>query len=87
MRKYKEVSDPNSCMGKAGDGEMTFVLLSHDPAAPVAIRAWIAERLRLGKNEIGDGQITEAERCAAIMELEKGTWKPSPPTKQDAANA
>lgn len=37
----------------------------------VAIRAWIAERLRLGKNTLGDEQIREAFECATLMELER----------------
>jgi hypothetical protein len=50
---------------------MLFVLLSRDAAAPVAIRAWIAERVRLGKNVAGDAQLTEAEECVRIMETER----------------
>ncbi len=70
MRKCDELSDPKSCMSRARENEMTFVLLARDPAAPVAIRAWIAERLRLGKNQPDDSQISEAESCARTMERE-----------------
>lgn len=72
MRKVDELSNPNSCMSKAKPDEMTFVLLGRDAAAPVAIRAWIEERIRLGKNTRNDSQIIDAELCAATMELEKG---------------
>jgi hypothetical protein len=48
MRKKDELTDPGSCMSRAGDEEMTFVLLGRDAAAPVAIRAWIEERVRIG---------------------------------------
>lgn len=68
MIKQEELSDPNSCMNRAGYSEMTFVLLGRDKAAPVAIRAWIAERIRLGKNRPTDAQIIEAEECAKAME-------------------
>lgn len=61
MRKRDELSDPRSCMSKARDDEWTFVLLGRDAAAPAAVRAWIDERLRLGKNVPGDAQIVEAE--------------------------
>ena len=61
----------NSCLNKATDGERLFVLLARDPAAPVAIRAWVAERLRLGKNAPGDEQIREAFECASLMEMER----------------
>jgi hypothetical protein len=66
-----EIEDMNSCLNKARDGERLFVMLARDPAAPVAIRAWIAERLRLGKNTAGDEQIREAFECASLMELER----------------
>lgn len=68
MIKCRELSEPDSCMNRARESEMTFVLLGRDIAAPVAIRAWIGERLRLGKNKPGDPQIVEAEQCANSME-------------------
>ena len=77
MRKRDELTNPNGCMFRARDDEMTFVLLGRDLAAPVAIRAWIAERIRLGKNKPDDPQIVEAEQCAATMERE------STPTTSD----
>lgn len=60
MRKRDELTNPNSCMSRAKDDEWTFVLLGRDVAAPVAIRAWIEERIRLGKNKASDPQIIEA---------------------------
>jgi hypothetical protein len=71
MLKRDELEDTNSCLNKAHAGERLFVLLSRDPAAPIAIRAWITERIRLGKNAPGDEQIREAYECAALMELER----------------
>ena len=68
MRKRDELI--SGCMAKARNDEMTFVLLGRDPAAPVAIRAWIRERIRLGKNREGDAKLTEAEECAATIERE-----------------
>ena len=70
MIKRDEIEDTNSCLNKASDGERLFILCSRDPAAPVAIRAWITERLRLGKNDHGDEQINEAHECANRMEME-----------------
>lgn len=69
MRKHLELSDPNSCINRATPSEMVFVLLARDLAAPVAIRAWIAERIRLGKNKPTDAQILDAEECALTMEI------------------
>ena len=71
MIKRDEIEDTQSCLNKANDSERLFVLLARDPAAPAAIRAWIAERLRLGKNVAGDEQIREAFECANLMELER----------------
>lgn len=71
MIKRDEIEDTESCLNKAHDGERLFVLLARDPAAPVAIRAWIAERIRLGKNAPGDEQIREAYECASFMEMER----------------
>jgi hypothetical protein len=66
--KAAEKVDGQSCWNKAAFNEMTFILLGRDAAAPVAIRAWIVERIRLGKNQPGDHQIEEAERCAQFIE-------------------
>ncbi len=68
MIKREELIDPSSCLNRARDDEMMFVLLGRDAAAPVAIRAWIKERIRLGKNNWSDNQITEAYICSARME-------------------
>ncbi len=61
MRAKQELADPLSCMRRAHDNEMVFVLLGRDVAATVAVRAWIEERIRLGKNRRDDEQIQEAE--------------------------
>jgi len=74
MRKKDELSTEHSCMQRAHPNEMVFVLLSRDAAAPVAIRAWVAERLRLGKNEETDEQIVGALTIAQTMELEGMRW-------------
>lgn len=71
MIKRDEIEYTESCLNKARDDERLFVLLSRDPAAPVAIRAWVKERLRLGKNTPDDTQIVEAIECANLMEAER----------------
>jgi hypothetical protein len=73
MRKEDELTKEHTCMQHAHPKEMVFVLLSRD-AAPVAIRAWVAERLRLGKNIDTDPQITEALECARVMDEEGKLW-------------
>jgi hypothetical protein len=79
MRKYEEMTRADSCLARARDEEMTFVLLGRDVAAPAAIRAWIAERIRLGKNRPDDAQVREAEQCARTMEADR----PGPATTED----
>ena len=71
MVKLEELSNPKSCMSRAADHEMTFVLLARDAAAPAAIRAWVNERIRLGKNAADDEQILEALHCANFMEQQR----------------
>lgn len=75
MRKIDELSKPKTCMQSAHPQEMVFVLLGRDPAAPVAIRAWVAERIRVGKNVETDEKIVEALKCASTMEEEGDRWK------------
>jgi hypothetical protein len=67
MRKIDEKDHPSSCWNKAKDTERLFVLLERDAAAPATIRAWIAERIRLGLNQPGDAKLKEAEELAACM--------------------
>ena len=71
MRKRDELTDPRSCMSRARDDEMTFVLLGRDVAATVAVRAWIEERIRLGKNQRADAQIVEAEEWIRTVLVEQ----------------
>lgn len=70
MIKRDELSNPNSCLNRAKDDEYLFVLIDRDIAMPRAIRAWIEERIRLGKNTREDSQIQEAE-LAIQMILDK----------------
>lgn len=67
MKKKDELTNPASCMSRAEDDEMTFVLLARDEAAPDAIQSWAAKRVSLGKNKLSDPQIQEALKCAFDM--------------------
>ena len=71
MKKVDELNNPSSCMSRAQDHELTFVLLARDATAPTTIRAWVAERIKAGKNKIDDAQIVEALKCAEAMELQR----------------
>lgn len=71
MRKRIELADPNSCLNRAGDNEIVFVLLGRDEDAPDTIRAWVQKRIARGKNKPEDEQMQEALRSAALMEAEQ----------------
>ena len=68
MLKTFEMLNEDSCFNKAGNDEQIFVLLARDSSAPVAIRAWCADRVLSGKNNRNDNQIIEALQCANDME-------------------
>jgi hypothetical protein len=68
MIKREELTNPNSCMSRARDEEMTFVLLGRDVAAPHAIRAWCDQRVVMDKNTWSDKRIVEALAFADQME-------------------
>jgi hypothetical protein len=72
VRKRDELADPRRCLNKAKDDEWLFVLLGRDPAAPAAVRAWAAERVRLGKNLPADPQLLEAGRWADLAAAGQG---------------
>lgn len=72
MIKRDEEKRADSCFNRALPDEWLFVLLGRDAAAPAAIRAWCAERIRLGKNLWGDAQIVEALGAAVEMERARG---------------
>jgi hypothetical protein len=71
MRKQDELAFPNSCLNKAKDDEMLFVLLGRDKAVPDTIRFWCQMRVKRKLNTIGDPQIVEALRVADEMEAEQ----------------
>ncbi len=71
MRKRDELTDPKSCLNRAGDDEWVFVLLGRDAAAPTTVLAWVGERLRLGKNRLDDPQIVEAINWAETVRAEQ----------------
>lgn len=73
MLKKDELSNPQSCLNLSRDNEMVFVLTGRDPAAPLAIRCWIDERIRIGKNKRDDAQLVEARNCAALMGTDHAT--------------
>jgi hypothetical protein len=71
VRKRDELSNQTSCINRALDHELTFVLLGRDAAAPYAIRRWAAERISSGKNTYDDRQIKEALDTAEAMDRER----------------
>jgi hypothetical protein len=82
MIKREELANLSSCMNRAHDDEMMFVLLGRDVAAPAAIWAWIEERIRLGKNKPDDEQLREARRCITAMLVYQEPSSPEPTPEQ-----
>lgn len=78
MKKLDELANPKSCMNRAHDNEMTFVLLGRDLMAPAVIREWCRLRCLHGKNSPKDPQITEALECAKKMEANREVAAPAP---------
>lgn len=71
MRKRDELSNTSSCLNKAGDDELLFVLLGRDASSIDAVNAWIESRIRRGKNKPDDPKIISARQWVAdaIREL------------------
>ena len=68
VKKTDEIKISDSCFNRALDDELIFVLLGRDVAAPAAIRMWIQERVRLGKNSMTDNQVESALQLANKIE-------------------
>jgi predicted proteasome-type protease len=67
------MKDEESFLHKAygNENEWLFVLLSGDLATTVAVEAWIAERIRIGKNKPDDAKIREAKSWIANVLAER----------------
>lgn len=83
MRKHLEMNDPNSCLNRADEGELLFVLRGKDRAAPATIYAWADLRVMKGLNSRRDAQIQEAESCARLMEDWQAAGCPAWDTQED----
>ena len=70
MKKIDELDNKQSCLNRAHDQEIVFVLLSRDKCAPTTIRYWCAARLSEKKNKVTDPEIQEAYKIADQMELQ-----------------
>ena len=71
MRKEEELNNPTSCLNRAADNEMLFVLMGKDLATPETIRFWCKKRIELGKNKVDDEQIINAQKYAFEIEMER----------------
>lgn len=76
MRKRDEMAEPDSCLNKARNDEILFVLRSDDPAAPATIRAWVELRVAMKMNNRGDAKILSALSDAVAMEVERAAIGP-----------
>lgn len=83
MIKKDEVRLPDSCLNKALDGEMVFVLRAKDPVAPHAIREWVRGRIDNGMNTPDDPKIKEALLSATIMDQQRAGGMFAAPPEDD----
>jgi hypothetical protein len=60
MQKRDELADPKSCLNKAGDDELIFVLREKDPAIVSTVLHWINTRIEMGANKPDDPKLAEA---------------------------
>jgi hypothetical protein len=70
-RKHEELIDPNSCLNKARDDEMLFILCGDDRSAPSTVMDWIRHRVEFGQNAPTDGKLQCAGSVAEIMDRER----------------
>lgn len=68
VTKRENLLELHSCFNKAEDDEPLFILLGRDASAPVALRFWIEDRIKRGKNKRDDPQIQDAERVITQMQ-------------------
>lgn len=71
MRKKDEVADPNSCLNKAKDDDILFVLKDTDQAMVDTVLYWIKRRIELGLNQQGDAKMTEAAQLANAVRMKQ----------------
>lgn len=66
MRKKDELTDPESCLSKAGFEEPLFVLRATDKLSPLLVRIWVdLARMHGAPTE----KLLEAAQIAEAMEL------------------
>ena len=70
MRRIDEVRNPLSCLNKAKDDELIFVLLARDPCAVETVRFWASTRVSKGINKPTDQKIAEALAWADKVEAD-----------------
>ncbi len=68
MRKYEELNNSNSCLQKADDDEMLFILRAQDVTSPKVVLLWIAENI----DHLSNSKAREAFNCALTMRQHKG---------------
>ncbi len=59
--KKDELTNPNSCLNKAADDEMIFVLRAHDMLSPFLVRQWARMFYMLNTVAVNIGRDTRPE--------------------------
>lgn len=74
MKKIDELDNKQSCLNRAHEQEIVFVLLARDQCAPTTIRYWCAARMNAGKNKATDAEIQQAYAQADAMEQQRANF-------------
>lgn len=72
MEKLKEINFDDSCLSKAKDNEMLFVLRGQDMTSPQVVLEWI----KVNFNHLPEDKLKEAFNCALKMKETKGRKMP-----------
>ncbi len=74
MIKRDEVRRPDSCLNRAREDEIVFVLLGRDMTTPITILKWAMERIKISKSAVDSDEIKDAVRMAdTLIEEHKQT--------------
>lgn len=78
MLKSQEKAQNDSVWNKTKDNERLFILSENDVTAPMIIKTWVSERIKLGLNSPTDPVILDALDLSMMMEYEysrKHAWE------------
>jgi hypothetical protein len=78
VRKIEEIMNPKSCLNKAAEDELIFVLRANDPAMADTIRSWVTIRVQRKLNKLTDVRIVEAIKLANLVDEDEKEREQAP---------